>query len=107
VQQAIGVLGSSPDLVGTLNGQEIGSDLLDLPVGWIAAAAGVLGLIALARPSRARSRGCGTLPARGEEGVADVPVRGGGDEHGRVGGLAVLEREQVAEAAQRCDGSQR
>src|SRR5437588_220982 len=39
------------------------------------------------------------LPVRGGERVADVPVRDGDDEHGRVGGLAILEREQVAETA--------
>ena len=42
---SVGLLGSPTVRVGTVNGQQIGSDILSVPVGWIAAGAGVLGII--------------------------------------------------------------
>jgi hypothetical protein len=49
---SIGLFGDAPERLGTVDGQEIGSGLLDLPVGWVAAGAGALGIYALARRRR-------------------------------------------------------
>jgi hypothetical protein len=52
---------ASPERLGTVDGQEIGSDLLDLPVGWIAAGAGALGIYALARRLRGPAIAAGVI----------------------------------------------
>jgi hypothetical protein len=44
---SIGLLGGAPGGLGTINGQEMGSEVLDLPVGWICAAGGALALIGI------------------------------------------------------------
>ena len=48
----LGLLGNTPTNVGDVNGQDIGSDVLSLPVGWITAGAGVAGAIGLRGGSR-------------------------------------------------------
>jgi hypothetical protein len=58
---SIGLFGGNPEGIGTVDGREIGSDLLDLPVGWIAAAAGLVGAYALARGIRGLALGAGTV----------------------------------------------
>jgi hypothetical protein len=45
-------IGAVGDAGESVNGVDIGSDVLSLPAGWIAAAAGVLGLYGLARTAR-------------------------------------------------------
>lgn len=49
---SVGLLGAEPQPIGDVSGEEIGSGLLDLPVGWIVAAAGVVGAVAIARRRR-------------------------------------------------------
>jgi hypothetical protein len=49
---SIGLFGGSPEGLGTVNGQDIGSSIVGLPVGWIMAAAGVVGLLAISSRSR-------------------------------------------------------
>lgn len=58
---SVGLLGSAPQELGTINGQDIGSDILDLPVGWIAAGAGIAGFLALARQARATALASGVV----------------------------------------------
>jgi hypothetical protein len=59
-QLTIGVLGNAGE-TGTVNGADIGSDVLSIPVGWIAAAAGVVGLLGVARNGRGLAAAAGSI----------------------------------------------
>src|SRR3954447_8641862 len=72
---SVGLFGSPAVRVGTVNGQQIGSDILSVPVGWIAAGAGVLGIIGCTRRSTGAIRVAGII-AVVVIGYALVAIRG-------------------------------
>jgi hypothetical protein len=72
---SVGLFGGEPRPIGEVNGEQIGSGLLDVPVGWIAAAAGVVGALAVAR-RRGEVATAAAVVALGVTGYTFVAVPG-------------------------------
>lgn len=58
---SIGLFGGSPTGLGDINGQDIGTDVLNLPVGWITAIAGAVGAYALSHAARGTAVAAGLV----------------------------------------------